>query len=66
MTEVGQDAAQAVINEAKNEIAKEHASKNKGALKALYKKQALAKTALANINREIEDAEQAIRRLDFY
>lgn len=54
-------AAQAVINEAQQEVAKEQADKQKSKLKDLYKSMEKAKVVMANIQREIDDAEAAVR-----
>lgn len=46
-----------IINTAKKEVAEEASKKAIEKLKELYKKRDMAQTALANIDREIADAE---------
>jgi hypothetical protein len=55
-----QSVAQKAIAKARNEIAEEESNKAVKGLKELYRKRGLAKTVLANVEREIEDFEQAI------
>jgi len=62
MSDINSNLAQKVINAAQQEFEEELQNKNVVIYKALLKKKHLAKVALENISREVEDAEKAMRQ----